>query len=422
MSTTPIKTSIPPKLSEAFAIEKIRQDFPILQQSSHGKPLSFLDNGATAQKPLSVIESLDHYYRAQNANIHRGVYELSERATAAYEASRKKIKQWINANHEREIIFTRGTTEAINLVANGFASEILQAGDEVIISHMEHHSNIVPWQMACERSGATLKVIPIDDSGDLDLVAYEKLLNERTKLVSIVHLSNSLGTINPVKEIIAKAHAQDIPVLLDGAQALPHGNVDVQALGCEFYTFSGHKVFGPTGIGVLYGQEKWLEKLPPYQGGGDMILTVTFEKTTYNELPAKFEAGTPHIAGAIGLGTAIDYLNSIDFAGALKHEHQVFNYAEQKLAELPKLRRIGQAKERAAVLSFVIDGIHPHDLGTILDQEGIAIRTGHHCTMPVMLRYKVPATARASLAFYNSFEDIDRLVDGLKRVEEIFKV
>lgn len=411
-----------PKLYEAFSVEKIRKDFPILHEISRGKPLSFLDNAATTQKPNQVMEAVDHYYRHDNANIHRGVYELSERATAAYEAAREKIQTWVNAAKSREIIFTRGTTEAINLVASGFAKAFLQTGDEIVISHMEHHSNIVPWQMACEQTGAKLKVIPIDDQGNLDLQAYDRLLNDRTKLVSIVHLSNSLGTLNPVKEIIAKAHERNIPVLIDGAQALPHGLVDVQDLDCEFYAFSGHKVFGPTGIGALYGKEAWLEKLPPYQGGGDMILTVTFEKTTYNELPAKFEAGTPNIAGAIGLGAALDYLNSIDFAEALKHEHQVFEYAEQKLAELPKLRRIGQAKERTAVLSFVIEGVHPHDLGTILDQDGVAIRTGHHCTMPVMLRYNVPATARASLAFYNTFEEVDRLVAGLKKVEEIFKV
>ncbi|MDX1387173.1 MAG: cysteine desulfurase, partial [bacterium] len=362
----------------------------------------------------------DRYYREDNANIHRGVHMLSERATDLYEGARKKIQQFLNAASTHEIIFTRGTTEAINLVAQTFGRANLQPGDEVLITHMEHHSNIVPWQLICEEKGAHLKVAPIDDDGNLLLEEYEKLLSEKTKLVAVVHVSNSLGTINPVKKMIQSAHAKRIPVLLDGAQAMPHFPVDVQDLDCDFYAFSGHKAFGPTGIGILYGKEKYLEKMPPYQGGGDMIRTVTMEKSTFNHLPYKFEAGTQHIAGAIGLGAAVDYLTDLDFPAVAQYEHELLEYAHQKMAQIEGVRFIGQAKEKASVVSFVMEGIHPHDIGTILDQEGIAIRTGHHCTMPLMLRFKIPATARASMAFYNTTEEIDILAKGIQKVHEVF--
>jgi cysteine desulfurase/selenocysteine lyase len=412
--------SLASPVTDNLNVAKLRADFPILSQMANGNPLVYLDNAATSQKPLKVIETIDRYYREDNANIHRGVHMLSERATERYEGARKKIQNFLNAGSEREIIFTRGTTESINLVAQSFGRTNLQAGDEVLITHMEHHSNIVPWQLICEERGAKLKVAPIDDDGNLLLEEFKKLIGEKTKIVAVVHVSNSLGTINPVKEIIQIAHGHGVPVLVDGAQAVPHFPVDVKDLDCDFYAFSGHKVFGPTGIGILYGKEKFLEQMPPYQGGGDMIRTVTLEKSTFNHLPYKFEAGTQHIAGAIGLGAAVDYLNQLDFRLLSQYEHFLLDYAHQKLSEVEGLKFIGQAKEKASVVSFTMEGIHPHDIGTILDQEGIAIRTGHHCTMPLMIRFNVPATARASMAFYNTVEEIDILAKGIKKVHEVF--
>lgn len=420
MSPIPRLQTTPTSSPAPFDVEKIRRDFPILEQRVGDKPLTYLDNAATSQKPLSVIQTVEKYYREDNANIHRGVHMLSERATDHYEKARNKIQGHIGAAKAHEIVFVRGTTEAINLVAQSFGRPNFKAGDEILITHMEHHSNIVPWQLVCEQTGAVLKVAPIDDRGELILEEFEKLLNEKTRLVSVVHISNSLGTINPVKKIIQMAHAVQVPVLLDGAQALPHMKIDVVELDCDFYAFSGHKLFGPTGIGVLYGKEKFLEAMPPYQGGGDMIRTVTLESSTYNHLPYKFEAGTPNIAGSIGLGAAIDYLQNIDFNAAIKHEQELLHYAEETLATVKGLRKIGQAAHKASVCSFVIEGIHPHDIGTILDQEGVAIRTGHHCTMPLMKRFGVPATARASMAFYNTTEEIDRLVAALEKAREVF--
>lgn len=400
-------------------VEKVRSDFPILSQRVRNHPLVYLDNAATSQKPQVVIDRVAKYYREENANIHRGVHMLSEKATDEYEGAREKIRQFIGANNIHEIIFTRGTTESINLVAQTFGRKNIGKGDEILISHMEHHSNIVPWQMLCEHTGAKLKVIPIHDSGEIDQEEFKKLLTPKTRLLSVVHVSNSLGTVNPVKEMISTAHNQGVPVLLDGAQSVPHLKVDVQDLDCDFYCFSGHKLFGPTGIGVLYGKEKFLEAMPPYQGGGDMIRQVTFEKTTYNQLPYKFEAGTPNISGAIGLGAAIDYLNGLNFSALATYEHQLLEYATERLLEIDGTRIIGTAKNKASVLSFVMENIHPHDIGTILDDEGIAIRTGHHCTMPLMIRFGVPATARASMAFYNTTEEVDRLMAALKKVKEV---
>lgn len=396
-----------------------REDFPILRQIVHGKRLIYLDSAATSQKPLSVIETLRRYYAQENANIHRGVHFLSEQATQGYEAARAKVQRFINAREPREIIFTRGTTEAINLAARSFGKR-LQKGDEIVISHLEHHSNIVPWQMVCEETGAVLRVVPINDAGELVMEEYERLLNDRTKIVAVAHVSNALGTVNPVQEIVKIAHRRGIPVLLDGAQATPHLPVDVQDLDCDFYAFSGHKMFGPTGIGVLYGKAELLETLPPYQGGGDMIRTVRFEKTTYNDLPYRFEAGTPHIAGAIGLGAAIDYLGKIGLENIRRYEKELLAYATEALTSIPGLTIIGTSRQKASVISFTLGGIHPHDIGTILDQEGIAIRTGHHCAMPLMERFGLPATARASLAFYNLREDIDALIRGLAKVKEVF--
>ncbi len=401
-------------------VEAIRREFPVLQQEFHGKPLTYLDNAATTQKPQVVIDRLRRYYEQENANVHRAVYSLGELASQAFEDSRKTVRKFLNAASEKEIIFTGGTTDAINLVAATFGRANLGPGDDVIISAMEHHSNIVPWQMICEEKGATLKVIPIDDRGDLIFEQFENLLSERTKLVSLVYISNSLGTINPVKKVIELAHAHGVPVLLDGAQAVAHMPVDVRELDCDFFAFSGHKVFGPTGIGVLYGKEKLLDAMPPYRGGGDMILSVTFEKTTYNDLPFKFEAGTPNIAGAIGLGAALDYISSLGFDRITAHEHKLLEYATEHLQAIDGLRIIGTAREKAGVISFVLDNAHPHDVGTILDREGIAIRTGHHCTQPVMERYCVPATSRASFSVYNTFEDFDRLVQGIRKVQEVF--
>ena len=404
-----------------FPVDTYRQDFPILGQTVRDMPLVYLDNGATAQKPRQVIEVLDEYYRSYNSNIHRGVHTLSELATDAYEGARKKIQHFINAESLQEVIFVRGTTEGINLVAQSYGRSKLAAGDEIIISTMEHHSNIVPWQLLCEQTGAVLKVIPINDAGELDMDEYKKLLGERTRIVAIVHVSNALGTVNPVAEIAALAHAAGAVVILDGAQAAPHMRLDVAALDCDFYTFSGHKLFGPTGIGVLYGKQALLEDMPPYHGGGDMIKMVTFEKTLYNDLPYKFEAGTPYIAGVIGLGAAVDYVSDVGLDRIQDYEHGLLRYATEAAAGVPGLRLIGTAADKASILSFVLDGIHPHDLGTILDHDGIAIRTGHHCAMPVMERFGIPATARASFAFYNTTEEVDKLVAGIDKAKNIFK-
>jgi cysteine desulfurase/selenocysteine lyase len=403
-----------------FDVARIRQDFPILNQTVKGKPLIYLDNAATSQKPEIVIETLNRYYREENANIHRGVHHLSEKATDLFEGARTKVKNWIHAKESKEIIFVRGTTEAINLVAQTYGRKHLKMSEEILITTLEHHSNIVPWQILCQQNCGFLKVAPIRPSGEVILEEFEKLLHERTKLVALGHVSNALGTINPVKEMIRMAHARGIPVLLDGAQAVPHMKVDVQDLDCDFYAFSGHKVFGPTGIGILYGKADLLEAMPPYQGGGDMISMVSFEKTLYNHLPHKFEAGTPDIAGAIGLGAALDYLSSVGIEAAENYEHELLRYATESLSVIPGLKIIGTAEKKAGVISFVMDGIHPHDIGTVLDLEGIAIRTGHHCAMPLMEWYHLPATARASLAFYNIPEEIDALVKGLEKVRKIF--
>jgi cysteine desulfurase/selenocysteine lyase len=404
----------------AFDVEKIREDFPVLKQKIHGKPLVYLDNAATSQKPQSVIDSIVKFYTVDCANIHRGVHELSQRSTAAYEETRAKTKKFLNARHKHELIFVRGTTEGINLVTFSWGRTNVREGDEIIIAGLEHHSNIVPWQILCDEKGAKLRVIPIDERGDLVMEEYEKLLGPRTRMVAVGHVSNALGTINPVRRIVEMAHQAGALVLVDGAQATPHMKVDVQALDVDFYAFSGHKVCGPTGIGVLYGKTKILNSMPPYQGGGDMIRTVTFEKTTYNDLPYKFEAGTPDIAGGIGLGAALDYLMHIGMDKIAAYEHELLLYGTQVLSEIPGLRIIGTAREKAAVLSFVIEGIHPHDIGTVLDRQGIAVRTGHHCAQPVMDRYQIPATTRASLAFYNTTAEIDALASGLKKVKEIF--
>ena len=406
--------------TSSLDVEKIRQDFPILHQEVNGKPLAYLDNAATSQKPTQVIKALDKYYQEDNANIHRGVHTLSERATIDYEQARGKVRSFINANSEKEIIFVRGATEGINLIAQSYGRTNLNTGDEIIISEMEHHSNIVPWQLLCEQTGAILKIIPINDSGELILEEFEKLLSPKTKLVSLAHISNALGTINPIQIIIDRAHEHNAIVIIDGAQATPHTTVDVQALDCDFYVFSGHKLFGPTGIGVLYGKAHLLEAMPPWQGGGDMIKMVSFEKTLYNDLPYKFEAGTPHIAGVIGLGAAIDYVSTTGLEAIAAYEHELLEYATEKTLEVKGLRLIGTAQQKTSILSFVIDSIHPHDIGTILDHEGIAIRTGHHCAMPVMTHFNVPATARASFAFYNTFEEVDRLIQALGKAREVF--
>ncbi len=401
-------------------VARIREDFPILKQQVHGKPLVYFDNAATSQKPQVVIDTLNRYYATENANIHRGIHFLSELATAEYEESRGKVKRFLNASETREIIFVRGTTEGINLVAQSYGRRFFKEGDEVVISAMEHHSNIVPWQMLCEQVGARLRVIPMNHDGELLLDEYERLLGARTKLVSVAHVSNALGTINPIGRIIELAHRRNIPVLVDGAQAAPHMKVDVQELDCDFYAFSGHKLFGPTGIGILYGKARHLEAMPPYQGGGDMISLVTFEKTHYNIIPYKFEAGTPHIAGVIGLGAAIDYVSGIGLDAVDAYEGEVLAYATAQLSTIKGLRIIGRAKEKASVLSFVLEGVHPHDIGTVLDREGVAIRAGHHCAMPVMQRFGVPATARASFAFYNTREEVDVLVRAVRKVLKVF--
>lgn len=403
-----------------FDVERIREDFPCLQQEINGHPLVYLDSAASSQRPSSVIDAVSRYYENDHANVHRGVHTLSHRATEAYEGAREKVRRFINASSTREIVFTRGTTDAINLLAASFGSR-LSAGDEIVITAMEHHSNIVPWQLLCERLGTILTVIPIDQRGELQIENFDRLLNDKVRLVAVTHVSNALGTVTPVDEIIAAAKAHGIPVLLDGAQAVPHQPVDVRALDCDFYAFSGHKMCGPTGIGVLYGREVWLEKMPPYQGGGDMILTVSFSGTTYNELPYKFEAGTPHISGAIGLGAAIDYLEALGMDNVAAHEHELLDYATHSLSAIDGLNLIGTAAKKTSVLSFNMDGIHPHDLGTVLDHQGIAIRTGHHCAMPVMEFFGIAGTARASLGLYNNRADIDRLVSGLSLAVKMFR-
>jgi cysteine desulfurase/selenocysteine lyase len=401
-------------------VDKIREDFPVLKQRIHGKPLVYLDSAATAQKPFAVIDAIRKFHEVDCANIHRGVHELSQRSTAAYEETRSKAKRFLNARAKNELIFVRGTTEGINLVASSWGRKNVKAGDEIVISTLEHHSNIVPWQMLCEEKGARLRVIPVDDRGEVLLEEYERLLGPRTRMVAVGHVSNALGTINPVRQIVEMAHRAGALALIDGAQAAPHLKIDVQALDADFYAFSGHKVIGPTGIGILYGKARLLNAMPPYQGGGDMIKSVTFEKTIYADLPYKFEAGTPNIAGGIGLGAAFDYVTRLGLDNIAAYEHQLLVYGTEALSRIPGLRIIGTAREKAAVLSFVIDGIHPHDIGTVLDRQGIAVRTGHHCAQPVMDRFGVPATTRASLAFYNTFAEIDALAAGLAKVKEIF--
>jgi cysteine desulfurase/selenocysteine lyase len=397
-------------------IQKIRADFPILSQQVNGKPLVYFDNGATSQKPQVVIDAISKYYKEINANIHRGVHTLSQLATDAYEESRSKIQKHLNAKLACEVIFTSGTTHAINAVTNGFAS-LLKAGDEVLVSALEHHSNIVPWQMLCERTGATLRVIPMNEQGELILSEFDKMLSDKTKIVTVNHISNALGTINPIKHMIDKAHEVGAAILIDGAQAVPHLKPDVQELDCDFYVFSGHKICGPTGIGILYGKEEWLRKLPPYQGGGEMIATVSFDKTTYADLPHKFEAGTPNIEGGIVLGTAIDYLNEIGFDNIAQYEHELLEYATEKLLQIEGLKIFGTAREKTSVISFNIDGIHPYDIGTIIDKLGIAVRTGHHCAQPIMDFYKIPGTIRASFAFYNTKEEIDLMIEAVKKAK-----
>ena len=407
-------------VTPAFDVEQVRADFPTLHIEVEGKPLVYLDNAASSQMPQSVIDRLVRYQTTEHANIHRAVHTLSERATAAYEEARSKLQRFINAPDEREVIFTSGTTEAINLVMHGYGRKFIKAGDEIILTTLEHHSNIVPWQMLAEQTGAKIRVLPINDAGELCLDQFELLLNARTKLVGVSHVSNALGSINPVKQMIALAHRHGVPVLIDGAQAAPHMPVDVQDLDCDFYAFSGHKLCGPTGIGVLYGKAALLEKMQPFKGGGDMILSVSFEKTIYNTIPYKFEAGTPPIAAAIGLGAAVDYLSALGMEAIARHEHALLHYATGQLNALPGLQIIGTARNKAAVLSFTLDGIHPHDVGTLLNQDGIAVRTGHHCAQPVMARFKVPATTRASFAFYNSMAEVDALIAGIRSVQKVF--
>jgi cysteine desulfurase/selenocysteine lyase len=415
-----IHEPLPRKDAPVLDLEKIRADFPILAERIHGKRLVYLDSAATSQKPRAVIDAIVHYYEHLNANIHRGVHTLSVRATEAHDAARQTVQRFLNAADTREIIFVRGATEAINLVAQTYGRTHVGAGDEILITAMEHHSNIVPWQMLCEEKGAHLRVAPIDDRGELLLDEFARLIGPRTRLVAVTQVSNALGTVTPLREMIELAHRQGVPVLVDGAQAVPHFAVDVQALDCDFYAFSGHKVYAPTGIGVLYAKRALLEAMPPYQGGGDMISSVTFEKTTWNDLPFKFEAGTPDIAGAIALGTALQYIGKLGIDNIAAHEQDLLAYATAKVGALPGVRLIGTASHRAGVLSFVMDGVHPHDLGTILDREGVAIRTGHHCAQPVMDRFGIPATARASFAVYNTRQDVDALVEGMRKAHEVF--
>jgi len=409
----------PVPVTAELSIERIRADFPILHQEVHGCRLAFLDNAASSQRPQAVIDAVSYYYAHDHANVHRGVHTLSHRATDAYEGAREKVRGFINAASQSEIVFTSGTTAAINLVAASFGQDI-RAGDEILISYLEHHSNIVPWQLLCERTGAILRVAPINHAGEIVLEDMLAMLNPATRLVAVAHVSNALGTVNPIEKIIAAAHQQDIPVLIDGAQAAPHAQVDVQQLGCDFYAFSGHKMCGPTGIGVLYGREDWLERLPPWQGGGEMILSVNFEKSVYNRLPYKFEAGTPNIAGAIGLGAAIDYLHGIGMERIAGYEASLLTYLTSRLESVENIQLIGTAAHKAGVQSFIIDGIHPHDLGTVLDHQGVAIRTGHHCAMPVMEFFNIPGTARASIAFYNDRQDVDQLIEGLAVAARMF--
>ena len=404
----------------ALDVDRIRADFPILQVKINGKPLAYLDNAASSQMPAQVIDRLVRYQTSEHANIHRAVHTLSERATAEYEGARRKIQRFINAKEEREVIFTRGTTDSVNLVMHGYGRAFLGDGDEIIVSQLEHHSNIVPWQMLCEEKGARLRVIPCNDAGELLLDDYAKLFNANTRFVAITHVSNALGTINPVKDMIAIAHRHGVPVLVDGAQAVPHMKVDVQDLDCDFYAFSGHKMCGPTGIGVLYGKAPLLAKMKPFEGGGDMILSVTFEKTTYNAIPYKFEAGTPPIAAAVGLGATVDYLESVGLDRIAAHEHELLTYATEAFAQLKGVRIVGTARNKAGVLSFTLQGVHPHDVGTILNEDGVAVRTGHHCAQPVMQRFGVPATVRASFYLYNTFAEVDALVAGIRRVQKIF--
>ena len=406
--------------SVEFDVEKVRKDFPILHQMINGKPLIYLDNAATSQKPKNVIDAIETYYREYNSNIHRGVHTLSENATETYESSRLKIKNFINANSTKEIVFVRGATEAINLVAQSLGRDSLNENDEIIITELEHHSNIVPWQLLSQQTGAKLKFIPINNKGELIEEEYKKLLNKKTRIVAVGHISNALGTINPIETIITMAHEYDAKVLIDGAQAAPHTLIDVKKLDCDFYVFSGHKLFGPTGVGVLYGKKDLLEKMPPYQGGGDMIKMVSMKETQYNDLPYKFEAGTPNIAGVIGLGAAIDYVNEIGLENISTYENKLLNYANQQASEITGLKFIGTARQKASILSFTLDGIHPHDVGTILNSEGIAIRTGHHCAMPVMEYFKIPATSRASFTFYNTHEEIDALIKAIEKCKKVF--
>ena len=415
-----IQTALKSRSSSAFDVERIRADFPILKLTVNDKPLVYLDNAASSQMPQQVIDRLVRYQTTQHANINRAVHHLSEVATSEFEEARRKLQHFINAKEEREVIFTSGTTDAINLVMHGYGRKFIGAGDEIILTTLEHHSNIVPWQMLAEEKGAKIRVVPINDAGELLIDEYEKLFNERTKFVGVMHVSNALGTINPIKEMIAFAHARGVPVLVDGAQATPHMKVDVQDLDCDFYAFSGHKLCGPTGIGILYGRAALLENMQPFKGGGDMILSVTFEKTTYNTIPHKFEAGTPPIAAAIGLGAAVDYLSEIGMDAIAAHELALLEYATEQINSMPGVRIIGTAEHKAAVLSFAVDGVHPHDIGTLLNQEGIAVRTGHHCAQPVMQRLHVPATSRASFAFYNSMDEVDALIDGIRTVQKIF--
>ncbi|CAH1089936.1 cysteine desulfurase [Candidatus Nitrotoga sp. 1052] len=415
-----IQTTLKSRSTPAFDVERIRADFPILTLKVNDKPLVYLDNAASSQMPQQVIDRLVRYQTTQHANINRAVHYLSEIATSEFEEARRKLQHFINANEEREVIFTSGTTDSINLVMHGYGRKFIGAGDEIILTTLEHHSNIVPWQMLAEEKGAKIRVVPINDAGELLIDEYEKLFNERTKFVGVMHVSNALGTINPIKEMIAFAHARGVPVLVDGAQAAPHMKVDVQDLDCDFYAFSGHKLCGPTGIGILYGRAALLENMQPFKGGGDMILSVTFEKTIYNTIPHKFEAGTPPIAAAIGLGAAVDYLSEIGMDAIAAHELALLKYASEQINAMPGVRIIGTAEHKAAVLSFAVDGVHPHDIGTLLNQEGIAVRTGHHCAQPVMQRLHVPATSRASFAFYNSMDEVDALIAGIRTVQKIF--
>ncbi|HEV7985911.1 MAG TPA: cysteine desulfurase [Steroidobacteraceae bacterium] len=407
-------------LAPHFDVERVRAEFPILSQSIHGRPLVYLDSAASAQRPLAVLRAVEHYETTMHANVHRGVHTMSQWATDAYERARETVRRFINARSTREIVFVRGTTEAINLVANSWGRGHLREGDEILITHLEHHANIVPWQMVCAATGARLRAAPITPAGELDLDGFKQLIGERTRLIAIAHVSNALGTLLPVQDIVRLAHARGIPVLVDGAQAIPHATVDVRALDCDFYAFSGHKVYGPTGIGVLYGRESLLEAMPPWQGGGEMILSVTIEASTYNELPAKFEAGTPNISGAVGLGAALEYVEGLGREAIAAHEHGLLELASDSLAAVPGVRLIGTAPGKAAVVSFTMAGVHPHDIGTILDSEGVAIRTGHHCAMPIMQYFGLPATARASFGCYNNAEDVERLVQAVRKVRELF--